>query len=507
MRLPYPTRFNINHVLIVALVLLFAQLLDGTDPVFAFLACVSLVFSAMAFNVLDGLATTAGAFVLFMALPTFALLLITKVLYWEPTNKHFEQPMLTISATAIGWLGILIAALLSGRFATRRNLVRFTARDLENLKNTSAGLLVIGLFSQILLSNYNTGANGTIWAALNQLNIFVPMATILATYYEICVSRGTRSMNWIVWVSILYVAGFGFIAASKQGMYTPFLSYFLVCAALEYKFRPLQVLAILAWLAFAIGFLFPWAQYARSQTRKSTLTGTLDATIALIENPATIPAMYQWYSDSLKKNEDINQVSLCYDHPHGLMDRESLICQDDRLINLTQHTGPVGMSYLIDGFEMVIPHFLWPGRVNLSLGNIYGRETGQTGSEDYTTSVAFAPIGDAYRELGWSGIVVVMPILFFFTFIFLNAVFGDARESPWGLVLVCYAAFAAPGLLLPVHPQLWGHYVPLILIVMWITRYVAPEVALLFGFRKIQAKIVEPGTELVPKGKEVRGSL
>jgi hypothetical protein len=266
-------------------------------------------------------------------------------------------------------------------------------------------------------------------------------------------------------------------------------------------------MAMIGWLVFAIGFLFPWAQYARSMTRQSTLTATVQATLDLLKNPATIPAMYQWYADSLKLNEDINQVALCYDHPHGLLDRESLICQDDRLIQVTQHTGPVGLSYVVDGFEMVIPHVLWPGRVNLYLGNIYGRETDEASQEDFTTEVAFAPIGDAYRELGWSGIVVVMPILYFFTFIFLNGVFGDARESPWGLVLVAYAAMAGPGLLLPVHPQLWGHYVPMILLVMWITRYVAPQVAVLFGFRKLQAKIVQPGQELVPKASEVRNVL
>ncbi len=140
-------------------------------------------------------------------------------------------------------------------------------------------------------------------------------------------------------------------------------------------------------------------------------------------------------------------------------------------------------------------------------GEIYGRETSETGSEDYTTAVAWAPIGDAYREFGWSGIAVVMPIMYFFSFIILNGVFGDARESPWGLVLVAYAAFAAPGLLLPVHPQLWAHYIPLILFVMWLTRYVAPQVAVVFGFRKIQAKVVLPGTELIPKAKQVGTQL
>lgn len=507
MRLIYPTRININHVLIVAVMLLFAQLLDGTDPIFAFLACLTIVLSAITFNILDGLATVSGAFVIFMAIPTFLSLIFIKVITWEPSDKHFTWPLVTITATALGWAGIMVAAALSRKFVARRNIVRFTARDLENLKNTSAGLLVIGLFSQILLTNYNTGQNGTIWSILNQLNIFIPMATILATYYEICISGGKRSMNWIVMVSILYVAGFGFIAASKQGMYAPFFSYFLVCGALEYRFRPLQVLLILGWLAFAAGFLFPWAQYARSMTRQSTLTGTVQATIGLLRDPQTIPAMYRWYADSLRNNEDINQVSLCYDHPHGLWDRESLICQDDRLIQLTQHTGPVGPDYLIAGFEMVVPHMIWPGRTNLSLGNLYGRETEQTADNDYTTAVAFAPVGDAFREFGWSGVIVVMPIMYFFTFIFMNSVFGDARESPWGLVLVAYAAAVAPGVLLPVHPQLWGHYVPIILFIMWLTRYVAPQVAVMFGFRKVQAKVVMAGTDLVPKSQEARHTL
>src|SRR5487761_1441685 len=506
MRIPYPTRINIQHELIVVLLLLFAQLLDGTDPIFAFLASLAIVFSAVAFNLLDGLGTVSGACVLSMALPTFVFLIFIKVFTWEPSDRHFERPFYTIAATTLGWLGILIAAAMSRRFVARRNIGHFTARDLEHLKNTSAGPLRIGLFSQILLTNFGNSENGSFWTALGQLNIFVPMATILGTYYEICISRGQRSFNWIVLTSILYVAGFGFIAASKQGMYSPFFSYFLVCAALQYRFRPLQIMLILGWLAFAVGFLFPWAQYARSMTRQTTLTGTVDATLDLLRNPDTIPAMYRWYADSLRGNQDINQVALCYDHPEGLMDRESLICQDDRLIDITQHTGPVGPQYLIDGFEMVVPHVVWPGRINLSLGNIYGRETDQTSDEDYTTAVAFAPVGDAYREFGWAGDAVVMPIMYFFTFIFLNAVFGDARESPWGLVLVAYAAFVAPGLLLPVHPQLWGHYVPLILFVMWLTRYVAPQVAVAFGFRKVRARIVMPGTELIPKARSTQGA-
>jgi hypothetical protein len=51
----------VNHALIVVLFLLFAQLLNGTDPVFAFLASVAMIFSVLAFNVLNGLGTESGA--------------------------------------------------------------------------------------------------------------------------------------------------------------------------------------------------------------------------------------------------------------------------------------------------------------------------------------------------------------------------------------------------------------------------------------------------------------
>lgn len=495
MRLPFPTRLNIQYVLIGLTLIFFAQILNGTDPLFAFVACVAMLFTALAFNVLGGLSSASGAFVIFIALSTYIITIFVKIFTFEPSNKNFRQPTITIVATAVAFLGILISAWLSRKFIRPRPLIRFSPRDLENLENTAGGVIVLGLLSQFLLSAYGVEANGSVesgsfWAILNQMNLFIPLAIVLGTYYSIYMSGGKKSMNWVVIIAIIYVGGIGFAAASKQGMYTPFFSYFLVCAALRYRFRALQVILIFLYIVFAIGFLFPWAQYARTYTRQPTLSQTLAATYRLITDPNTIPAMYRWYEDSLVLNQDINQVQLCYDHPHGLIDRESLICSDDTLINLTLHTGPVGPQYLMDGFFMVIPHFVWPGRPSVFLGNVYGRDTGLVGGEDYGTEAAFAPVGDAFREFGWSGVAIVMPVMFFLTFVFLDNIFGDVRNTPWGLTMTSYAAFAAPGLLLPVHPQLWGHFVPIILILAWITRYVAPQIAVMFGLRKIRVKII-----------------
>jgi hypothetical protein len=495
MRLPFPTRLNMSYVLIGLLLVLFAQLLNGTDPLFAFLDCVALLFTALAFNVLGGLSSVSGAFVVFLAFSTYATLVFVKVFNFEPTNKNFHDPITTIVATTIAWFGLLVSAWLSRKFIGRRPLVRFSPRDLENLGNTAGGLIVLGLLSQFLISTYgvnDTGSvsNGSFWAALNQMNSFIALAIVLGTYYTIHMSKGEKSMGWVAIVALIYSSSIGFAAASKQGMYAPLFSYFLVCAGLRYRFRAMQVLLIVLWLAFAIGFLFPWAQYARAFTRQPTLGKTLTTTYKMVINPDTYSDMYRWYQDSKVLNEDVNQVQLCYDHPQGLIDRESLVCADDALIDLTLHTSAVGPEYLLKGFAMVVPHFMWPNRPSIFLGNVYGRDTGIVGEGDETTQAAFAPVGDAFREFGWSGVVVVMPVMFFFTFIVLDNIFGDTRNTPWGLVMTSYAAMSAPGLLLPVHPQLWGHSIPMILALVWITRYVAPQIAVMFGLRKVRTKII-----------------
>ncbi len=495
MRLPFPTHLNMQYVLIGLTLMLFAQLLNGTDPLFAVLDCMALLFAALAFNVLGGLSTTSGALVFALAFSTYATAIFVKIFTFEPSNKNFLQPLTTITATALAWFGIMVSAWMSRKFIRPRPLVGFSPRDMENLGNVAGALIVLGLLSQFLISAYGVnqaGAveDGSFWAILNQMNIFIPLAIVLGTYYSIQMSGGTKSMNWVVIVASLYVGGIGFAAASKQGMYTPLFSYFLVCAGLRYRFRAMQVFLILLWVVFAIGFLFPWAQYARSFTRKPTLGQTLIATYDALRDPNTLPAMYRWYQDSQVLNEDINQVQLCYDHPHGLIDRESLVCSDDALIDLTLHTSIVGPDYLLRGTAMVIPHFMWPGRPSIFLGNLYGRDTGLVGDNDETTQASFAPVGDAFREFGWSGVAAVLPIMFFFTFIIVDNVFGDSRDTPWGLMMVSWAAVSAPGLLLPVQPQLWGHFIPIMLALIWITRYVAPQAAVMVGLRKIHVKIL-----------------
>ena len=490
-----------QYVLIVLILTLYGQILNGTDPLFAAIACMAMMFSAMAFNVVGGLSTVSGVFIFFLAFSTYATLIYTKIFTFEPSNKNFSHPLYTILATALAHFGILVAAWLSRRFVSKNPLVRFSPRDTENLRNTAGGMIAMGLLIQILISNYGLNAegnvdNGTIWAALNQLNGFIPLTIILGTYYTIVTSHGTRSMNWVVVLAMIYTGGIGFAAASKQGMYTPLFSYFLVCAGLRYRFRAIQVIWIFIWCVFALGFLFPWAQYARAFTRQRTLGLTLLATYNALRDPNTFPAMYRWYREQQVKGEELNQVIFCYDHPHGLIDRESLVCADDALINITLHSHPIGTEFMIDGFAAVIPHALWLNRPAVSLGNFYGHETGLVADEDMTTQTAFAPVGDAFREFGWSGVIVILPVLFFCTFLLSDSLFGDVRDTPWGFVMVGEAAVLAPGMLLPVHPWYWGHILPSILFLIWVTRYVAPEVAVFFGLRKVRQGIM-PAEELL----------
>ena len=87
MRLPFPIHLNMQYVLIVLVLTLYAQILNGTDPLFAAIACMAMMFSAMAFNVVGGLSSLSGVFICFLSLSTYITLIYTKIFTFEPTNQ------------------------------------------------------------------------------------------------------------------------------------------------------------------------------------------------------------------------------------------------------------------------------------------------------------------------------------------------------------------------------------------------------------------------------------
>src|ERR1700728_1611617 len=115
MRIPFPERVNLSHVLIFATVLCSVQLFEGTNPFYSGCVFCFLLVAAIGFNIAGGISYPSGAFILFNAIFTMVLPGVTKALLREPADSNLRAPMRTIEVYLIGMVGMLIAAAVSRR--------------------------------------------------------------------------------------------------------------------------------------------------------------------------------------------------------------------------------------------------------------------------------------------------------------------------------------------------------------------------------------------------------
>jgi hypothetical protein len=121
-----------------------------------------------------------------------------------------------------------------------------------------------------------------------------------------------------------------------------------------------------------------------------------------------------------------------------------MVSIDDALINHTQQFGTFGIAPVIQSFENVVPHFIWPDKPSLMAGNTYAHEVGLLAEEDTSTGVSFSSTAVAFHLLGWPGIFLLAPAIWLLLFTIFDSLCGDVRKAPWGLLVLALFAHAAP---------------------------------------------------------------
>lgn len=437
MRLPFPARIPIVPVFFFALTLCAIQIAQGTSSTFALGCFFYILVAAHAFSVAGGFTRTSGAFIFFNSVLGVIIGLCMKAYLGEPADSNLFSPNLTIGVLLAGMCMMLVAIYLVRRVAPKRALLGRMVTDAK-MQNATVGSLIAGVLLNLAFVAFPSGS-GSVLSALSQLNRFFPMAIVLGVINTIRRSGGKRSVNLPVLLAGFLMFFVGVTGFSKEGMFAPFACWILAIASQRYKLSRAQLIGMVLGTIFVFRYLVPYAQYGRN-FREEGGGASLSTVISLLSNLGEVRREYlETSADSYEE-----RVLGYYNNPQGFFDRLQMISIDDALINRTQQFGTFGYYPIIEAFENLVPHFIWPDKPVLLSGNVYAHEVGLLGEQDESTGISFSSTSTAFHLGGWIGIFLLAPAIWFLLFFVFESLCGDVQETPWGLLVLVLYAHAAP---------------------------------------------------------------
>lgn len=414
------------------------QLAQGTSPTFALCCLFYILVATQAFNLAGGFTRTSGSFIFFNSVLGVIVGLCMKAYLDEPADSNLFSPELTIRVLLAGMCMMMVAVYFTKRSVPRRALLGKMVTDAK-MQTATVGSLIAGILLNIAFVLFPSGS-GSVLSALNQLNRFWPMAMVLGVINTIRRSGGKRSVNLPVMLAGLFIFGFGIVGFSKEGMLAPFVCWGLAVASQRYKLNRAQIIGAILTTIFIFRYLVPYAQYGRTYREEGNGGVSLSTVVSLLSNLGYV--RQQYLETSAGAYDD--RVLGYYNNPQGFFDRLQMISIDDAIIHHTAQFGNFGIYPIVEAFENLVPHFIWPNKPALLSGNIYAHEVGILGENDESTGVSFSSTATAYHLIGWKGIFLLAPAIWFLLFFVFESLCGDTRETPWGLLVMVLYTHTAP---------------------------------------------------------------
>lgn len=463
MRLPFPEKIPLQYAVTFAALMAAVQLIQGTDPAFSLCFFLFVIMTAVTFNLAGGLTRPSGGYVFFYSILAVIAGVCWKVVMGEPADSNLSQPLLTMEAILGGMVSMCFAVLVSRRF--RRRIPILPALTNERLLQATIGTLITGLILEPV-ALFVPRESGSVLGALTQLNGFLPLAMILGVIYEIRRSGGTRSVNIPVLISGFTIFFIGVVGFSKEGMFTPLLCWAVAAASQRYRLATYKFFLFVGFVIFTGYYLVPYSQYGRNskvyattEAESGAALSPIGAFLQNIDTSLSFLTQLEHVRDLDKQTEvpmRVEGMPAYYDTPQGIFDRIQMVAVDDAIINVTEQRGAFGPAPIIISFENWVPHFLWPGKPAIKLGNFYAHEIGMLEPDDTTTGISFSPIGEGFHIARWTSIFLILPVLWIALFILFDSLCGDIRVSPWGLLaFVIFGKLAPEGGLSGVIYMLW----------------------------------------------------
>ena len=482
MVISFPTRISVPFMLLFSALLVLVELLEGTDPRYSGLVFCFFMLSTFAFNTAGGFSRPSGSYIFFFSVLVVEIGTIYKAILGQAADSNLQEPLLMMGLYVASIAGMLAVVYLARKIATTTDGIAgiFKIKTI-NYSEAALGCLILYIFlifGPAVLPEFG----GQLLHSLQLINAFLPLAILLGTIGAVHDSAGRRSTNALTWITMLWTFwSFGMLGFSKQGMFTPMVCWILGIAWTRFRLRFVHLVIIAAFVYIAQGILVPIAQTGREEIAD----GTYDARVDVIERDLEdIPALQRRYH-SWEPSSDLDRRMFYYGEPRGVMDRLSMMPNDSVLVQWTAQGHLFGYLAVEYYFLNLVPHLFAPHKLEGVQvgGNAYMHEMGGLADDDLTTGISFSPTAETFHIDGWRGILLLAPAVWLLLFVAVDAVCGDIRKQPLGLLYILSFAHAAPeggiGVAIDLLRMLNGSFIFGLLFV----GYVAPTLGMLLRSR------------------------
>jgi len=478
MKFPWPDHVKMPHALFFATALMVAEMVLGTNPLYAACIFVYVLVTAMAFNAGGGLYTVSGSFIAFQSLQSILIAQIGKVFYLQPADSYLHAPVTTVAVYTVGEIALLGACIISRKYR-RRIPIMDSRTDSKFTMAMSMTSSVIGIISTFLVGTigsdqYGAIEGGSVWSYIGQMGNFLLIGIILGTAHIITASGGRRSARWWTIIPMCAFTLLGIVNNSKQGIYEPLAVWVMCCALYKYTFNRVQIASLIAAAIFSVMVVFPVVQYSRAYVREGALLNRATLVYEFMRDHSITEIRGAYRANEELREEDGHAgYFFYYGKDAELLDRVSLVSVDDAAITYTLSRGPGGYGAFEQEFISMVPRAFFPDKdryIRASIVNVLGRETGILGASDETTFIAFSLFGPSFYMGGWWAVSVLTFLIMSATLLILDSFYGDARVSLYALLAIAGNLHGAAEMILPVTIGVLLHSCIIFPFTLWLIR-------------------------------------
>lgn len=404
------------------------QLLQGTDPYFAFLNVLFFILWGACLKACGGVRTLTGAAIGYLGLQHVVISQFAKILFWQRPDTPLLLPILTMEVYVVGIFATLLACLLV-RLPCFTKLRPMLPTEVSPDKLRVLAYVTVVLMILRFLGSPQIGAGGIRF--LMNFDFLTTLAAASITAYQVTYTQGRKFLHPLSYVCVGLPFLVALIGFQRKEAILSIVIIIVVALAYGFRFKPIHIMTGVALALFFQFIFFPFSLVFRGSKLKSsdpianfshawsTFTDVLANPLEMQKEDKVMPTGYD------------AQRLLYYDRkPIPTLDRMTTIIITDALLSATETGGTIGWRTIYDGLLMVVPSLFNKEKRIMGTSNwIAHRAKGMLSSDDPGTQITMGYFGEAYMSFKMMGVFAVSFLVAFGALLITRISMGDAFKG------------------------------------------------------------------------------